>query len=275
MYILFMKITVYKVLGIHRREIHNISNIMNYYPVHILNKKSFKQPNKTKIMSNELLWLLFLLLDLSLVIIVYKIFGKNGLYAIISMSIILANLQVMKIIDFFGFSVTLGNVLYGSIFLATDILSEFHGKKEAKKAVFIGFAVMIISTLYFQLTLLFQPSADDFVHNHFTTIFSFLPRIVIASLTAYLISQLHDVWAYNFWKNKTKGKMLWLRNNLSTLVSQFLDTSIFCVIAFLGVFSMNIFWQIFISTYLMKFIIGIIDTPFIYFVKAINKKQKA
>lgn len=224
-------------------------------------------------MTNELLWLLFLLLDLSLVIIMYKIFGKNGIYAIISMSIILANLQVMKIIDLFGFSVTLGNVLYGSIFLATDILSEFHGKKEANKAVWIGFTIMIISTIYFQLTLLFKPNAEDFVNIHFIEIFSFLPRIAVASLIAYLVSQLHDVWVFNLIKEKTKGKMLWLRNNFSTLLSQLIDTSIFCFIAFFGVFPIEIFWQIFISTYILKFIIGLLDTPFIYLAKFINKTK--
>jgi len=80
-----------------------------------------------------------MILDLSLVLVAYKLFGKIGLYATIVMSIIVANIQVLKLVDMFGFTVTLGNILYGSIFFATDLLSEFHGKKAAKKGVGLVF----------------------------------------------------------------------------------------------------------------------------------------
>jgi len=210
-------------------------------------------------------------IDLSLVILAFKLFGKTGLYITIAMSIILANIQVIKIIEIFGITITLGNILYGSIFLSTDLLSEFYGKKAARKGVWIGFFVIIVAMIYMQISLMFKPSPDDFIQPHMEAIFSFFPRIILASMVAYLISQMHDVWAYHFWKKKTKGKYLWVRNNASTLISQLIDSVIFCAIAFLGVFPMPVFWQILITTYIFKLIVGVVDTPFIYFAKYISK----
>jgi hypothetical protein len=224
-------------------------------------------------MENIVLWLIFMLLDLSMVLVAYKFFGKIGLYGVIVMSIIIANIQVLKLVDIFGFSVTLGNILYGSIFLATDILSEFHGKKEAQKGVWVGFFFLIISTVYMQIALRFIPAADDFAHPLLQGIFELMPRIVIASLIAYLISQTHDVWAFDFWKQKTQGKYLWLRNNASTLISQLIDSVIFSIVAFWGVFEMPIFWDILITTYLFKLLVAVADTPFMYVAKLIKPKD--
>lgn len=222
-------------------------------------------------MDNLILWIIFMLVDLSLVILAFKLFGKVGLYITIAMSIILANIQVIKIIDIFGITITLGNILYGSIFLATDLLSEFYGKKDARKGVWIGFFVMIVATIYMQFAIMFKPSVDDFIQPHMVAMFSFFPRIVFASMVAYLMSQMHDVWAFNFWKKKTKGKYLWIRNNASTVVSQLIDSAIFCTIAFLGVFSRSIFFQILITTYIFKVIVAAVDTPFIYLAKRLIK----
>jgi hypothetical protein len=95
-------------------------------------------------------------------------------------------------------------------------------------------------------------------------IFSLMPRIAIASLIAYLISQYHDIWAFHFWKEKTGGRHLWLRNNLSTLISQLLDSLIFTLMAFAGTLPFTELIQIIITTYLLKLVVALIDTPFIY-----------
>ncbi|MFC1691426.1 queuosine precursor transporter [Nanoarchaeota archaeon] len=224
-------------------------------------------------MDNILLWLLFMFIDLSMVILAYKLFGKVGLYGMIVMSIIICNIQVLKLVDIFGVAVTLGNVLYGSIFFATDLLSEFHGKKAAKKGVWLGFFALVLATLYMQIALIFKPNIEDFVQPHMVAIFSLMPRIVVASLIAYLISQFHDIWAFHMWKKKTHGKHLWLRNNASTLISQLIDSAVFTTIAFLGVFPIGVFWQILITTYVFKLIVAIADTPFMYYAKYVLKKD--
>ncbi len=223
-------------------------------------------------MSNELLWFVFMIADLSMVLIMYKLFGKVGLYAVVVMSSIVCNIQVVKFVKLFGMTATLGNIIYASNFFATDILSEYYGKKDAKKAVWLGFSMLIVATAWMQLALLFKPSPEDFSQEHLKAIFSMLPRITFASLTAYITAQMHDVWAFHFWKEKTKGKHLWLRNNASTMVSQLIDSVIFTTIAFVGLVNSGTFWSILLTTYLFKFIVAVVDTPFIYLTRLINPR---
>ncbi len=226
-------------------------------------------------MSNELLWLIFMIADLSIALVIFRLFGKKGLFMLIAANIIICNIQVLKTVQLFGLTATLGNILYGSIFFATDVISEVYGKKDARTAVFIGFASLLIMTLYMQFSLLFTPAAEDFANPHLKELFGFMPRIAVGSLVAYLVSQLHDVWAFHFWKKKTSGKHLWLRNNLSTLVSQAIDSLIFCLIAFLGLYSTGIWFEILLTTYIFKLIVALFDTPFIYIAKRIGEKNKA
>lgn len=224
---------------------------------------------------NELLWVGFLLLDLCLVLAVYRFFGRVGLFGLIVFNLILCNIQVLKFIELFGYTTTLGNVLYASVFLSTDILSEKYGKKQARKAVLLGFTALVMATVYMQIALRFTPGEADFAQGSLETIFGFFPRIALGSLAAYFVSQMHDVWAFHFWKSRTGGQHLWLRNNLSTLVSQMLDTLIFCGVAFWGDPNIPnpVFWDIVATTYLFKLIVGLADTPFIYLAKRIRPAE--
>ena len=219
---------------------------------------------------NSLLWLGFIPIDMALVILFFRFFGKNGLYAIIVASIIAANIQVVKVVEIFGLVATLGNVVYGSIFFATDILSEVYGKKTARRGVWLGFIGMALMTLWMQIGLKFIPDTSDFAQESLLTIFSLMPRIAAGSITAYLVSQHHDIWAFHFWKEKTKGRFLWLRNNASTMVSQAIDSAIFCGIALWGLFDFNTWREILLSTYLLKLAVAAIDTPFMYLAKKLS-----
>lgn len=127
-----------------------------------------------------------------------------------------------------------------------------------------------------QICLLFKPLGGDAmaINNSqaLDVIFGFLPRITFASVLAYSLSQLHDVWAYDKWRKKMP-KHLWIRNNLSTLTSQLIDNVIFTFVAFYGVFEFNIIIEIFITTYIMKFIVAALDTPFIYLAKSMETNE--
>lgn len=230
-------------------------------------------------MQNEILWLAMLLANFLFIILSYRLFGKWGLIIWIPISVIVANIQVIQTVELFGLVATLGNIVYASSFLVTDILSENYGKEEAKKAVWIGFFSLIAMTVLMNLALQFAPLAgDDFAgvaHEATSTIFSLMPRIAVASLAAYVLSQRHDVWAYHFWKKRfPKENQIWLRNNLSTAVSQLIDSTVFVAIAFWGVFETPVLWEIFITTYFLKFIVAAADTPFVYWGKSIFKKGK-
>ncbi|WP_340113690.1 queuosine precursor transporter [Maribellus mangrovi] len=230
-------------------------------------------------MQNEILWLVMLLANFLLIILAYRLFGKWGLIMWIPISVIVANIQVIQTVKLFGLAATLGNIVYATSFLVTDILSENYGKQEAKKAVWIGFFSLISMTFLMNLALEFIPLAgDDFApvaHEATSTIFSLMPRIAIASLSAYLLSQRHDVWAYHFWRKRfSKDNQIWLRNNLSTMVSQLIDSVVFVLIAFWGVYEGLVLFEIFLTTYILKWVVAAADTPFVYWARGIHKKNK-
>jgi uncharacterized integral membrane protein (TIGR00697 family) len=195
--------------------------------------------------SNEILWFLMAALNFATILWIYRKFGKKGLFAWIPMSVILANILVQKGVLLLGFEATLGNIVYATSFLATDILSENYGKKEANNAVILGFISLLFTTFLIQMSLVVPPSPGDFAQGNLQGVFALFPRIVVGSLAAYVISQMHDVWAYDFWRsgrfrrrstlNSTgqKGPIA-LANNASTIVSQFIDTTVFCIVAFMN-----------------------------------------
>lgn len=222
-------------------------------------------------MSNELIFIMTVLIYLGSVLVLYKVFGKNGLYAFAIFGTLLGNIAVCKCVDIFGLSTTAGNVLYASTFLVTDILSEKYGRKDATKAVAYSFTIMVLWMLGTQLILLFSPNANDYINESLKVVFGLVPRITIASLTGFVISQNLDVFLYHFIWGRTGNtkSMLWLRNNGSTLTSQAIDTVIFTTLAFWGVYPTNVFFSILITTYVFKAIVALLDTPFMYWARKI------
>lgn len=222
-------------------------------------------------MPNEILWFIFALINFGLFLTCYKLFGKTGIYVWIAMGTILANIQVMKSITLFGIEATLGNIMYGTIFLATDALSEKFGKKSAQKAVYLGFFTMAVSIVIMQIALKFIPNVYDTSQAHLDAIFGFYLRVAGASLVAYIISQTLDVLIFHKIKDKLpETKWLWVRNNVATITSQLIDTAIFVSLAFIGVLELPVLKDIFISTFVIKIMVALLDTPFVYLVKKIN-----
>ena len=227
-------------------------------------------------MSNELIFIITVIIYLGSVLLLYKLFGKNGLFAFAIFGTILGNIAVCKCVDIFGLSTTAGNVLYASTFLVTDILSEKYGKKDAKKAVQYSFSIMLLWLLGTQLILQFTPNANDYINDSLKVVFGLVPRITIASLIGFICSQNIDVFLYHLiWKKTGDNKSkLWLRNNGSTLISQAIDTVIFTFLAFWGTYPTNVFFSILITTYLFKALVAVIDTPFIYIARKINPREE-
>ena len=186
---------------------------------------------------NEILLLLSVVVIYGSVIVAYRLFGKQGLFAFTAVATVLANIEVLILVDAFGMEQTLGNVLFASTYLVTDILSENEGKKDASKAVYIGIFASIIMLVFTSMWLLYTPSPADTAMPAIKLIFSRTPRLMLASMLGYAVSQRFDVWLYHAWWNFTskrgdKRKFLWLRNNGSTLISQVINTVLFTTIAF-------------------------------------------
>ncbi|AIO19134.1 Inner membrane protein YhhQ [Candidatus Izimaplasma bacterium HR1] len=227
-------------------------------------------------MSNLLLWILFALVNFLLIVGIYKLFGKTGLFAWIALGTVLANIQVIKSIEFdfgiFIIAATLGNIMYGTLFLVTDALGEKYGVKQARKAVYIGFFSLIATVIIMRMAIAFEPDQwGTEANNALVTIFVPLTRVMIGSLIAYAISQMLDVSLFEKIKQRFPEKnKLYLRNIGSTLVSQLVDTVIFVPIAFLGYFPNELVWQILWSTYVIKLLVAILDTPFVYLIRGIK-----
>ena len=132
-----------------------------------------------------------------------------------------------------------------------------------------GEADIIIGT---QMIALFEPNANDYINDSLEVVFSLVPRVTIGSLVGFLVSQNLDVFLYHsIWKKTGNDrKMLWLRNNGSTLISQAVDTVIFTTIAFLNVYPTNVFISILVTTYVFKALVALLDTPFMYWARKIT-----
>ncbi len=226
------------------------------------------------------LWLVMLIFCFSSILIFLKLFGYIGIYIYSALALITGNIQVLKTVDFFYSPepVALGTILFASTFLCTDILSEHFGKDKAKKNVIIGFTSFLFITIIMLITIGFQPSENDFAQSSLENIFTPISRFFIASMIAYLASQYFDVWIYSIIKNYTSSRFLWLRNNLSTILSSLVDNTIFSLLAwiilnpnpetFYNVIMIYIF-----GTYILRIFIALVDTPFIYLSKLFIYKK--
>ncbi len=228
-------------------------------------------------MRNELLLLASLVLAYGGVLIWFRLFGKSGLYGWTVIATIAANIEVLLLVDAFGMEQTLGNVLFASTFLVTDILSECYGKKAAQKAVNLGIAASVFFILISQSWLLYIPSPNDGMADFFRAIFSNTPRMMLVSLAVYAVSQQFDVWLYHKWWQFTEKRcgdsrrFLWLRNNGSTLVSQLLNTALFTLGAFWGTYSWGTLLSLMASSYVIFIFTSLADTPAVYIARFIAR----
>ena len=181
----------------------------------------------------------------------------------------------LEIFDNKLFELSVGILPYPITFLITDLISEIYGKKKAIQVVITG-----IFASFFSIILLFIADTLPAIENSpindtlFKQVFSMTPLAVIASMLAYLSAQLVDIKIFHFWKNLTKGKLLWLRNNFSTFSSQFIDSSLVIgLLCFFNILSWDLFWGLVLSAVIFKILIAIIDTPILYFFVWLLRKK--
>lgn len=222
---------------------------------------------------NELLWFLSIGITFSFTLLAFRLWGKTGLFVFAVVSTILANIQALKQVDLFGMHASMGDINYIGVYLISDILSENYGKNTARKIVSLGVLSTLIATILMYLCLQLIPNNVDQAQGSLNMIFGFLPRLVLASIVAFTVSQSYDIVAYQFWRRLFPAyRHIWIRNNLSTLISQFLDNSIFTLVAFSGVFAFQYVIEIFITSCVLRTIISVLDTPFVYWSVKIKPK---
>lgn len=231
-------------------------------------------------MTNELLLMATVVVLYGAVLLWFYLFGTTGLMAFNVLATIAANIEVLILVDAFGMEMTLGNILFATTFLLTDILSEISGKQTAQKAVWIGIVANLTFIVVSQSWLFYIPSANDWARPAMETIFSNTPRLMLSSLLVYAIAQNFDVWLYHKWWDWTEGKsgshraFLWLRNNGSTLVSQLLNTVLYTFFAFCGTYTWATLISIALSSYVIFIFTSLLDTPIVYAARWLHEHGK-
>lgn len=189
--------------------------------------------------------------------------------------LLIANILASKLVFIWGLVLPAAVFVFPITFLVSDTISEVWGKKQAKEVIWLGFIMNLVLVVFLMLGRIL-PAAPFWEHQAaYEAILGAVPRIVLASMIAYLISQFHDVWSFHFWKKVTQGRFLWLRNNLSTLTSQLMDSIVFITIAFVGTVPTSALITMIFSQYIVKIIFALADTPFCYLaVKWANREEK-
>ena len=248
----------------------------------------------TTLQSVDPMWVeaLLLLVLMGSIVGLYRAFGTAGLFVYIAVALMGANLQVLKVVQFEAFvsPVALGTVLFCTTYLCTDILAEFHGRKTAQRAVWLGFSAMLLWTIIAVVTLGYAPLTPEQAgegyggalgtHDNMTALFTPLPAFFIAGMAAYLVSQSHDVWLYGLLNRFFDGRHLWLRNNCSTAISGLLDNAVFSFIAFSlladqPVPAGELIFTYILGTYIIRLTVAMLDTPFLYLIRWLNRQERS
>ena len=215
------------------------------------------------------IWIIVVLFITTLVAVIAKKHGVEYLIGTFVALVVVSNILANKIVIFLKWAVPAGLIAYSITFFISNIINEFYSERQARKTVMIGFLANILLVVLVFIAIQW-PSAPFWNNQEaFALALGNTWRIVLGSLIAYIISQNHDVWSFNLWRKITKGRYLWLRNTLSTILSQLIDTIIFVTIAFYGLFPVM---PTIIGLFIVKVIIALLDNPFIYFVRWMHKK---
>jgi len=222
---------------------------------------------------NILLGILELIVCFSGVLVMDKLFGKWGLYTWMALAVVFANIQVSKQVDIGGISTALGNVMFASTYLTTDILNEKYSDKASKNAVKIAAAALIAYIIFAIFTQSFVPNSYDTVDGAMKSIFAMSVRITTASGVMFVLSNWVDVILYQKIKQKTGGKYMWFRNNISTILCNCAENFGFSILAFIGTFPLLYCLEVALAGSVIEMLIAACDTPFLYLAGYLNRKS--
>ncbi|MBO4279370.1 MAG: queuosine precursor transporter [Spirochaetales bacterium] len=192
---------------------------------------------------------------------------RDFLLALFVASMVMVNTLGTKIISIAGIRVSVGIFFVPVLFLVTDIIGEVFGRAEASRFVNMATVMLVLLFVMMGLCIIIPPNESWGMQEQYEAIFGSSLRMTIASLVSFVVAQQLDVIMFSFWGKVTKGKHLWIRNNLSTIVSQLIDTTIFEFIAFWHLndkFTTAYIISLIIPSWLFKVVFALLDTPFCY-----------
>lgn len=217
---------------------------------------------------DELIFLGSAFFALSLSLLSFKL-GRKWMAAYVAFICAVLACVSAKFSNVFGLPVGMGEAIFGCLFLSTDMTVERYGKKAGLELAFISFSSLLLFNVFTQLSLVFSAHPDVLtVSEAMDTLFSFSLRVTIAGAIVYLLAQIYDIYIYELIRSKTKGRFLWLRNNVSTISTQFFNVFIFYFLAFYGVYEN---WLEFaLAGFIAMSFVAIMDTPMMYLSKRIK-----
>ncbi|MGB4192259.1 MAG: queuosine precursor transporter [Rickettsiales bacterium] len=222
-------------------------------------------------LNGEILSLISFTIGVIVMLVMLRFFGVSGLYVYSAAATIMANIQVLKLMNSSLLSepVALGTATFSTIFLANDIITEHYGVEAAKKNIWLSFATQILVAATMITVIGFKPIANDTAHDAISALFLPAPRILIASLAAFVISQLFNISIFQWLSKLCKEKMLWLRSNIALMSSELLDNIIFSTLAWVilspnPVGTNTLIYTYILGTYILRVVFALFSTPVIY-----------
>lgn len=230
--------------------------------------------------SAEILTFLTFLLCNGALLLLFRFFRLKGLVAYSTVAIIASNLHVLKTASFAFLSepVALGTVIFSSLYLCSDLATEYYGPEKARQIVHLNFISLILMGGLMFIALGHAPldtPRDTQVHQAIQTLFLPAPALIAASLIAYMVSQYNDIWIFSSVRRLTGPEMLWLRTIVSTLISGFIDTVIFSWLAWVVFAPHPLPWRTLVWTYIwgtfwLRALILFVHTPLMYVAKRLQ-----
>ena len=197
----------------------------------------------------------------------------DALLALFVTLVIAANIIASKTVEFkLGFATLFapaGTLVFATTFLLTDIVNERFGRKETQRMIHLAVLAQVVFVLFSYLAVSSTPAPFYMDQAAFTTILGSVPRIAIAGLITFFISETLDAYLFQWFKRLTNGKQLWMRNALSSLPAMVVDSALFVTLAFYGVMPIL---PLIIGLTVVKWVVGVIDIPFMYVARAILRK---
>lgn len=192
---------------------------------------------------------------------------RDFLFALFVSSMVMVNTLGSKITTIMGVRVSVGIFFVPVLFLITDIIGEVFGRKEASRFVNMATIMLVLLFVMIYVCIAVKPNDSWDMQEQYALVFGSSLRMTLASLVSFVVAQQLDVFMFSFWSKVTKGRHLWIRNNLSTIVSQFIDTTIFEFIAFWHLtpkFTTSYVFSLILPYWLFKVVFALLDTPFCY-----------
>lgn len=232
--------------------------------------------------SAENLTVLTLICCCGAIVLLFRLFGLGGLYVYGAVAVIAANIQVLKISQFWIVQepLALGTVTFATTYLVSDILTEVYGTSAAKRGILLSFWAQILITFLMILTLGYKPALQDTAQPAMELLFMPSLRLLFASLVAFVVSQYFDVWIFQRMRDMTKKKFLWMRAMVSFLMSGLLDNFLFSFLAW-NLLSPSpldfgtVVQRYVMGTYLARVLVFLASIPVIYYCRTLKKDEQS